>query len=61
MASENMDGGTREGGGATACDPDTTTTHDEEAHRQLNRLLTILTTDANPDKDRECYNTRHGR
>jgi hypothetical protein len=51
MASGNMDGGTRERGGAMACDPDTTTTHDEEAHRQLNRLLTILTTDANPDKD----------
>ena len=51
MASGNMDGGTKERGGATACDPDTTTTHDEEAHRQLNRLLTILTTDANPDKD----------
>jgi len=32
MASGNMDGGTRERGGATACDPDTTTTHDEEAH-----------------------------
>ena len=51
MASGNMDGGTKERDGATACDPDTTTTHDEEAHKKLNRLLTIRTTDANPDKD----------
>jgi ribonuclease HI len=51
LANGNMDGGEKEREEEMACDPDTTTTHDEEAHKQLNQLLTILTTDANPDKD----------
>jgi hypothetical protein len=46
-----MDGGIKTRTGGQVDEPDTTTMPDEEAHKELNRLLTLTTTDTNPDQD----------